>query len=147
MSAPPVGTSTSIGPSTSSSQGIADHVAGTPINQALGLREFHPFSASGEHFLYMVPSAGVFHIDGPSYEVLKVLNGVGLAPDEITAALSDRYRADEVAQAITELITIQAIGSVAAAVEPVLPQLPPKDFPLQTMVLNVTNKCNLACTY
>ena len=28
-----------------------------------------------------------------------------------------------------------------------LPVMPPENFPLTTMVLNVTNKCNLECTY
>ncbi len=121
--------------------------AGAPITEALGLREFHPFSAAGEHFLYMVPSAGVFHVDEPSYEVLQALDGVGLTPNEITAALADRHQADVVEQAIVELITIRAIGAVAAPLKRALPVLPTENFPLQTMVLNVTNKCNLACTY
>ena len=41
----------------------------------LGLKEFHPFEGAGERFLYMVPSAGVFHIDEPSYDVLRILEG------------------------------------------------------------------------
>ena len=30
---------------------------------------------------------------------------------------------------------------------PPSPELPPAPFPLATLVLNVTNKCNLSCTY
>ena len=39
----------------------------------LTLREFHHFEASGEHFVYLVPSAGVFRIDAPSSAILEEL--------------------------------------------------------------------------
>ena len=114
---------------------------------ALALREFHPFEAGGEHFLYMVPSAGVFHVDTPSWEVLRTLEGQPMSASDLTAALKDRYQAHEVAEAIQELQEIRAIGDVRLPPEGYLPVIPPQDFPLTTMVLNVTNKCNLACTY
>ena len=114
---------------------------------ALGLREFHPFEAAGQHFLYMVPSAGVFHVDTPSWEVLRALEGQPMSPEELTAALGDRYQPHEVADAVRELHEIQAIGDVRLPPTRSLPVIPPHDFPLTTMVLNVTNKCNLACTY
>jgi uncharacterized protein len=114
---------------------------------ALGLREFHPFEASGQHFLYMVPSAGVFHVDTPSWNVLRTLDGQPMSPEELTEALADRHPANEVADAIQELLGIHAIGDVHLPPTKSLPVIPPQDFPLTTMVLNVTNKCNLACTY
>ena len=114
---------------------------------ALGLREFHPFESAGQHFLYMVPSAGVFHVDTPSWEVLRTLDGGPMSAEELTSALADRYQAQEVADAIQELQEIRAIGDVRLPPERSLPVMPPQDFPLTTMVLNVTNKCNLACTY
>ena len=118
-----------------------------PANSGLALREFHPFEAAGEHFLYMVPSAGVFHVDTPSWEVLKTLEGRPMSAADLTVELADRYRAHDVAEAIQELQEIQAIGDVRLPPEGYLPVIPPQDFPLTTMVLNVTNKCNLACTY
>ena len=113
----------------------------------LGLREFHPFEAAGERFLYMVPSAGVFHIDEASYDVLRVLEEGAKSPEELTAELAEVYGAEDIAHALTELHDIRAIGDVRMPPERPLPVLPPEDFPLTTMVLNVTNKCNLACTY
>ncbi len=118
-----------------------------PANSGLALREFHPFEAAGEHFLYMVPSAGVFHVDTPSWEVLRTLEGRPMSAADLTEELADRYRAHEVADAIQELQEIRAIGDVRLPPEGYLPVIPPQDFPLTTMVLNVTNKCNLACTY
>ncbi len=117
-----------------------------PANGGLALREFHPFEAGGEHFLYMVPSAGVFHVDTPSWEVLRTLDGQPMSAADLTAALANRYQAHEVADAIQELQEIRAIGDVRLPPEGYLPVIPPQDFPLTTMVLNVTNTCNLACT-
>jgi len=39
----------------------------------LAQREFHPFEAGGETFLYLVPSAAVFHLDETSLAVLTIL--------------------------------------------------------------------------
>ena len=50
-------------------------------------------------------------------------------------------------ETIEELTEIRAIGDVDAPKQQVPNDLPPAGFPLTTMVLNVTNKCNLACTY
>ena len=113
----------------------------------LGLREFHPFEAAGQHFLYMVPSAGVFHVDAPSWEALRALDEGPMSVAELTASLADRFPAGEVANAIEELKEIRAIGDVRLPPTKSLPVIPPENFPLTTMVLNVTNKCNLACTY
>ena len=113
----------------------------------LTLREFHHFEASGEHFLYLVPSAGVFRIDAPSYAILKELEGSKRTPGELRADLSPRFGPGQVDTAIAELTQVQAIRGVDQREERMLPILPPQDFPLTTMVLNVTSKCNLACTY
>ena len=42
---------------------------------------------------------------------------------------------------------VRAIGLTSAPKETFPRVLPQSNFPLTTMVLNVTNKCNLACTY
>ena len=119
----------------------------TGAARVLGLREFHPFEAFGARFLYMVPSAGVFRLDDVGAAILDALSAgpldMGTLVDEIA-----RYHAlDRVLETITELAEIRAIGDVDAPREQVPHDLPPADFPLNTMVLNVTNKCNLACTY
>ena len=111
------------------------------------LREFHHFEAAGEHFLYLVPSAGVFRIDAPSYAVLEELEAARRTPSELRSVLSSRFGADQVDGAVAELSRVQAIRPVDRAEDRMLPILPPQDFPLTTMVLNVTSKCNLACTY
>jgi uncharacterized protein len=123
-------------------------VASPPSSgRALALREFHPFEAFGARFLYMVPSAGVFRLNETGTAVLDALAAGPRDVDALVASLSLRYGDDEVLQTIEELTDIRAIGDPSAPREQVPNDLPPPDFPLNTVVLNVTNKCNLACTY
>jgi uncharacterized protein len=113
----------------------------------LTLREFHTFDAFGAHFLYMVPSAGIFRLDEVGRAVLDTLGRGPRAASSIVAGLSTRYDTDRVRGTLAELEEIRAVGQVGAPTAQVPNDLPPADFPLNTMVLNVTNKCNLACTY
>jgi uncharacterized protein len=85
---------------------------------------YHRFQAAGREFLYLVPSAAVFELD-----------------DDAIAALERPEQAS--AESIAELHGVGAIGRQPATPK----QMPPADFPLTTLVLNVTNQCNLSCTY
>ncbi len=114
---------------------------------ALALREFHAFDAAGSRFLYLVPSAGVFRLDPPAAAILDVLRAGPLTKDDLAAQLASRFPDLLVRETADELLQVRAIGPADAPAEPVLNELPPAGFPLTTMVLNVTNKCNLACTY
>jgi uncharacterized protein len=119
----------------------------------LGLRDFHRFEAAGQPFVYLVPSAAVFALDEVSDSLLNLLRNGDRPREEIVAALSDRFDAAAVSESVAELIRVRAIAerrdrapaSVGADLQ-VGPRVIPL-IPLSTMVLNVTNKCNLACTY
>ncbi len=111
----------------------------------LALAEFHPFEAAGRRFLYLVPSAAVFGLDDASGAVLDTLAASPRSAGEVATALAGRFDEALVQQTIVELAGVRAIRSVAAPAPP-RPK-PPKRIPLQTIVLNVTSKCNLACTY
>ncbi len=113
----------------------------------LGLREFHRFEGAGKPFAYLVPSAAIFQLDETSEAILDTLEDRYLTERQIAEALSNRFPAGEVEQGIQELSQVRAIGDAAEPPEPTERLLPQEDFPLTTMVLNVTNKCNLACTY
>jgi uncharacterized protein len=114
---------------------------------ALAAREFHLFHAAGRDFLYLVPSAAVFALDEPTSAVLRVVTEGRRSEEAVAAALAERFDAASVRAAISELLQVRAIGyehQPADESPRVLPMMP---FPLSTMVLNVTNQCNLACTY
>ena len=116
----------------------------TPL---LALREMHRFEAAGRPFVYLVPSAAVFRLDGPAQAVVDVLGEAPRSAGELIDALSERFARAEVVATIGELLGVRAIGEMTAAPEPMAKVLPLAPFPLTTMVLNVTNRCNLACTY
>jgi uncharacterized protein len=112
-------------------------------------REFHQFEAAGRQFLYLVPSAAVFELDAACAAVLQGLNGTGATEAAIVSALGDRFSPGDIQTAIAELLDIRAIRyehqpAPADEVPRMLPMMP---FPLTTLVVNVTNQCNLACTY
>lgn len=108
------------------------------------LGEFHRFAAGGAEFLYLVPSAAVFGLDNVSRAVVDALAAGPLEFEELASRLSGRFRASEVHDAVFELRAVRAVvdGEIAA-----VRQMPPAKFPLSTVVLNLTNQCNLACTY
>jgi uncharacterized protein len=116
---------------------------------SLARREFHQFQAAGRHFLYLVPSAAIFELDPPCAAVLEELSTDPRTADAIVGALADRFDAAVVRGAISELVDVRAIGYThhRASDEGSIKLLPMAPFPLSTLVLNVTNQCNLACTY
>src|SRR5436305_839306 len=113
----------------------------------VGLREFHSFEAAGREFLYLVPSAAVFELDAAAMAILARLRRGELAPVALVEELSAQFPPAELRETVNELMRVRAIGA-SGVPEPETPrQMPPANFPLTTMVLNVTNQCNLSCTY
>jgi uncharacterized protein len=114
--------------------------------RAYRLGEHHCFSAAGADFLYLVPSGSIFALEGVGKQVIEVLS----SGDEHEEVLIEKLvegglsRA-EVETALQELTEIEAIRSGLPATEDV--SIPLQQFPLQRIVLNITNQCNLACTY
>ena len=104
-------------------------------------REHHRFEAAGRPFVYLVPSAAIFELDEASDLVLRTLSERPRTREELTEAFGDAE------PAIAELARVQAIAEVSVP-PPATPKvIPLAPFPLTTMVLNVTNQCNLSCTY
>ncbi len=110
------------------------------------LGEFHRFEGAGQEFLYLVPSGGIVALDGMTSEILQQLEQAPLSGEDLIGRLSsDGYTSSEVEECIHELREVKAIRNGQkeyAKSEPL-----PESFPLQTIVLNVTNQCNLSCQY
>ena len=113
----------------------------------LSLLEHHRFEAAGRPFVYLVPSAAIFALDPMADAVMRLLEAGPRTPDEIVAALAPAFSGPHVATTIDELAAVRAIGRTAVASPPPAKVIPLEPFPLTTMVLNVTNQCNLSCTY
>jgi uncharacterized protein len=110
------------------------------------LGEFHAFEAAGRHFVYLVPSGGIFEIDDSTSAVIERVAQGEVSRNELLGDLVARnFSAPEAAEAIDEMYQSRALVSDDRVIEPA--QTPPADFPLQTLVLNLTNQCNLSCQY
>ena len=110
------------------------------------LGEFHRFHGAGQEFLYLVPSGGIVALDGMTTEILQRLDQTPLTREDLVANLcSDGYAASEVEECLDELREVKAIRSGEKGYTKSDPL--PEVFPLQTIVLNVTNQCNLSCQY
>jgi uncharacterized protein len=125
---------------------------------ALAPHEFHLFQAAGRDFLYLVPSAAIFALDESTSAVLRLLTEQKRPEEAVVAALAERFDSATIREAIADLLEARAIGyehEPEARFPRVLPMMPVVDstsartgvIPLTTMVMNVTNQCNLACTY
>jgi uncharacterized protein len=110
------------------------------------LGEFHAFSGGGQNYLYLVPSGAIFALDALTSAAIQQLRAgererLALVNDLTTQGF-DKLEAEE---AIAELYQARAITNGHGFADEV--QRAPMPFPLQTLVLNVTNQCNLSCKY
>jgi len=109
-------------------------------------REFHAFESVGTQFVYLVPSGSIFAIDKIGREILDRVKDISPTREELVGFLTERgYAPAEIETSLMELEFSEVIQR--GDLIPPKPKLPEKNFPLQRVVLNITNQCNLACTY
>lgn len=97
----------------------------------------------GNAYLYVAASAAIVAVDAVSDELVQAFAGEG---QDSSVVLGARRDAAAAATALKDLIDMGVIRPTDEPAPPRAP-LPPMPFPLATLVLNVTNKCNLSCTY
>ncbi len=108
--------------------------------------EFHRFESAGREFLYLVPAGAIFELDDAARTVLQLVAHNRLPHDDLLSEVAATgLSSSEARELIEELYQSRAI--VAGDTIPDPPQNPPETFPLQTLVLNLTNQCNLSCQY
>ncbi|HLH37743.1 MAG TPA: quinohemoprotein amine dehydrogenase maturation protein [Bryobacteraceae bacterium] len=107
------------------------------------LGEFHALKAAGRQFLYLVPAGAIFELDDAAAVLLDSVGG-----GATHAELRQRLEARGVAEAEDVIEELRAARAIVTGDEPNnTPAEPPQDFPLQTLVMNLTNQCNLSCQY
>ncbi len=107
--------------------------------------EFHRFRGADSNFVYLVPSGGIFALDELSSTILDKLDQPMPRESLVADITRDGFETADVEGCFDELCQIRAIRNgnhYSDAVQPL-----PDHFPLQTLVLNVTNQCNLSCEY
>lgn len=118
----------------------------TATDQLYQLGEFHRFQAAGEEFVYVVPAGGIFALTPGSRRALELLAGGPQTRESLVAVLrafgQDAHEAEET---LDELAAARLVCDPNQQPDP--PQDPLDHFPLQSLVLNLTNQCNLSCQY
>ena len=109
--------------------------------------EYHAFAGGDARFLYLVPSAAVIRIDDVTQAILDALETGDRSPGDLMASLGDRWTPEDVRSSIDELLGLRAVYPVVAPPPKPIAEKPKRRIPLQTLVLNVTSKCNLSCGY
>jgi len=107
----------------------------------------HAFEAGGRRFLYLAPSAAVMAVDEVSAAVLDAVALRSRSAEEIVSDLAQRFPSDAIDESVDELVKVRALRRIDTPVRRPAKVLPLTPVPLSTMVLNVTNQCNLSCTY
>ncbi|MFL6415538.1 MAG: quinohemoprotein amine dehydrogenase maturation protein [Bryobacteraceae bacterium] len=108
--------------------------------------ELHRFESASRHFMYLVPAGAIFELDDAAGSVLELVENGQTSHQQLLAGLVARgIEAEAASELIHELHLAHVI--VSGHEREAGPQNAPADFPLQTLVLNLTNQCNLSCQY
>ena len=102
------------------------------------------FEDHGAVYVYVSNSASILRLDETSDEILRAFSPGG--EDAESWLLAQGPDRDELQETFTNMVALGIIRP-EGEVRPPSTELPPAPFPLATLVLNVTNKCNLSCTY
>jgi uncharacterized protein len=119
----------------------------SPVSEApFRLREFHKFEAAGTRFLYAVPSGAIFALNAIGEDILDCVQDRNPNGAELMEWLESRgHQRWEAETSLLELEQSEVIAHGDSFAD--APQMPARSFPLQRIVLNLTNQCNLACGY
>jgi uncharacterized protein len=116
------------------------------ITRVYRLGEFHAFEAAKRRFIYLVPAGAVFELDDAAAKLIERLKQGETAHEELMEELvSSGCSYGDADELLGELYHSHVIVSGDSVMEPLAN--PPADFPLQSLVMNLTNQCNLSCTY
>jgi uncharacterized protein len=118
-----------------------------PLAHRYRAGEMHRFAAAGAEFVYLPTAGAIFALDEATAAVLARLElGLSAHGDLADALIADGFSATDAEGLLRELRLVRLIESDQVVTPGPKVDLPPADYPLQALVLNVTNQCNLACT-
>jgi len=110
------------------------------------LGEFHRFESAGANFLYLVPAGAIFSVDTAVGKLIGCLTSGERPHEELVEDLAaNGLSIDEAEELIAEMVHSNVI--VGRDSTPDKPHPLPDAFPIQTLVMNLTNQCNLSCQY
>lgn len=109
----------------------------------------HTVTYGGGKILVAAKSMALFAMDPVAEAVLRYAQAhPRCSVDQVTQALAAQFSVQEVAETIDEFVRLHIfLPAGVASAGARLPSLDVERFPLTSLVLNITNKCNLHCTY
>ncbi|MBV9772216.1 MAG: quinohemoprotein amine dehydrogenase maturation protein [Bryobacterales bacterium] len=114
--------------------------------RAYRLGEFHRFESAGANFLYLVPAGAIFAVDREVGKLIRCLSTGELSHEQLVRQLAESgLSSADAEELIAEMVHSHVILSGDSEPDP--PQPLPDHFPIQTLVMNLTNQCNLSCQY
>lgn len=113
-------------------------------------QEHRKFRRGDRTYAFVVPMNALVELDAAALAALEAAEGgAGLGADQIERVLERRFPPGEVREAIGELGRMAILlpeDRVEWWADSAFPPAPP-DVPLATLVLNVTQDCNMRCSY
>jgi len=115
--------------------------------------EFRPENAhvvnhSGMTVLVAAKTMSLFTMDPLSEAVLQYCeNKRRFTLEEVVNQLSTDFVSEDVAHVVREFMNVDVLVGHQHSGAVALPHVDTEHFPMSSLVLNVTNKCNLHCTY
>ena len=114
--------------------------------RAYRLGEFHRFESAGANFLYLVPEGAIFAVDTAVGKLIECLSSGERPHEQLVENLAARgLTIEEAEELIAEMVHSNVILGHDSVPDP--PSKLPDVFPIQTLVMNLTNQCNLSCQY
>ena len=110
------------------------------------LGEFHPFRAGDHDFIYLVPSGGIFELTPEVSTALQQVQDSSRSRSEIASGLVSAGFSESIAEEVLDDLVDSRLLVPPEGFQPEYSELP-EHFPLQSMVMNLTNQCNLSCKY
>ncbi|MEQ1947684.1 MAG: quinohemoprotein amine dehydrogenase maturation protein [Bryobacteraceae bacterium] len=108
--------------------------------------EYHEFEGRGRRFLYLVPAGAIFEVDEFAGTIIDRLADGEASHDELIDGLAAKGMSiGDAEELVAELLGSRTL--LAAGFKPEAVQEAPAVFPMQTLVMNLTNQCNLSCQY
>jgi uncharacterized protein len=121
-------------------------MSAVPIPTQYQSGEYHQFQAAGHNFVYLVPTGGIFELSNEAAAVLRLLAGKSRSRADLARELSETgISIESVDEVLNDLIDSRMLVTSEGNVSGHQPV--PEHFPLQSMVMNLTNQCNLSCKY
>lgn len=117
------------------------------LNQRYRRGELHEFEAAENGFIYLVSAGAIFALDDVTKSVIDLLAQGDMDHADLVGALVAAGNAREDAEGLVRELRLVGVIHYDQITPARPPAGPPMDYPLQALVLNVTNQCNLACTY